>query len=665
MIGQFSRVGEAWLDRLVQAVVRVSSHAVLWPRPVKRGFVMAADALLCVLATWAAFSLRLGEWRLLDWPVVRFTLSMLVLWFPIAIYRGIYKAIFRYAGRGAVISLTLAVALMTVPLVIFYTFHQYPGVPRTLALLGPLMFLAAMTLARIVGRYILIDLFHSRPGDRMEESRVLIYGAGSLGQRLAASLAAEKGMRLVGYIDDDQSKHLHRLDGAPVWHSSRIGEAIERTGTTDVLLAMSDIGRRRKREIFDSLDGYDVEVRALPPMREMIAGRVTVSDLRPVQVEDLLGRAPVAPDEALLRAAVSGRRVMVTGAGGSIGSEICRQVLELGPSVLILVEASEFALFAVQQELEGALTRQPAEGRPMLVSRLVNVADRRAVDRLFAAASPQTVFHAAAYKHVPLVEDNPISGIENNLVGTMNCALAARGSGTERFILISTDKAVRPPNVMGATKRACEMLLQALDDQDTGSTIFAMVRFGNVLGSSGSVVPLFRRQIAEGGPVTVTHRDVTRYFMTIPEAAQLVIQAGGMAEGGEVFVLDMGEPVRIWDLATSMIRLAGLSVREQGSTQGDIEIVERGLRPGEKLYEELLIGDDPLPTSHRRIMRARESFLPYGTLMTHFDALLAAVGDNDPDAARDALRILVPTLAGAEAVSPETEPTDRTAAATS
>jgi len=603
------------------------------------------DALLCLLAIWLAFSLRLGEWRLLDWPVLRFAASTLVFWFAVAFYLGIYKAIFRYAGRGAIVSLTLAVAMATVPLILVYSISTYPGVPRTLPLLGPMMFLLAMTLARIVGRYVLVDLFHARPVDGSEERRTLIYGAGSLGQRLAASLNAERGFRLVGYIDDDHSKHHHRLDGAKVWHSSQIGAAIERTGATDVLLAITDIGRARKREIFDSLTDYNVDVRALPPMRELMAGRVAFSDLRPIEVEDLLGRAPVAPDTALLRAAVTGKCVMVTGAGGSIGSEICRQVIEMAPSELVIVDSSEQSLFPVQQELEGALSRSRGEDRTRLTSKLVNLVDERAVTRLFKAVPPETIFHAAAYKHVPMVEENPLSGIENNLLGTMNCALAARVAGSERFILISTDKAVRPPNIMGASKRVCELVLQALDYEHKGPTIYAMVRFGNVLGSSGSVVPLFRRQIAEGGPVTVTHRDVTRFFMTIPEAAQLVIQAGGMAEGGEVFVLDMGEPVRIWDLARSMIRLTGLTVRDSETGQGDIEIVECGLRPGEKLFEELLIDDDPQPTSHSRIMRARERFLPYDQLVTHLNPIFAAIAQDDPKAARDAMRDLVPTLA--------------------
>jgi FlaA1/EpsC-like NDP-sugar epimerase len=639
---------ETWLDALARWLIEKASYVLLWPRASKRIFVMLGDAVICVLAIWLAFSLRLGEWRLLDWPVIRFTLSTMAVWFPVALYQGVYSAIFRFAGRGTIVGLSMAMVITSIPLIVVYAIYTYPGVPRTVALLGPMMFLAAMSVARIIGRYVLIDLLHSRPEIGATEKRMLVYGAGSLGQRLAASLVAEKGLRLVGYIDDDPGKHRQRLDGRKVWHSSELEAVIKKTGATDVILAMSDIGRSRKREIVEAVKRYPVEVQALPPMRELIIGNVTINDLRPIDVEDLLGRAPVQPDVVLLARSVMGKRVMVTGAGGSIGSEICRQAIHLAPAQLVLVEANEFALFAIEQELQTLCDALPVAERPRIVSRLVNVANEEAVQRLFATCAPNTVYHAAAYKHVPLIEDNVLAGVENNLFGTLNCAVAARAAGVERFILISTDKAVRPPNVMGASKRVCEMVLQALDadQRDKGGAvpIFAMVRFGNVLGSSGSVVPLFRRQIAEGGPVTVTHRDVTRFFMTIPEASQLVIQAAGMAKGGEVFVLDMGEPVRIWDLARTMIKLAGLTVREPGTGEGDIEIVENGLRSGEKLYEELLIDNDPLPTSHPRIMCARESLISLSSLLLRLEAIRDSIMAGNIEECRSILHQLVPTL---------------------
>ena len=654
MTSRLSANVERWVEGLASKVIGWASRMALWPRALKRAFVLAGDALLCVFAVWLAFSLRLGEWRLLDhWAVLRFTLSMLILWFPISWYQRVYSSIFRYTGRRAIVPLTVAVGLSALPLIFVYAlFDPYAGVPRTVAILAPLIFLMMIVGARIVGRYILTDLFHSRPADGNAEKRTLIYGAGSLGQRLAASLAAERGMRMVGYLDDDFSKRGQRLDGAPVWHSSEIGDAIARTGATDVLLAMSDTSRQRKQEIVDSLKGHSVEVRILPPIREMIAGRVTVQDLRPIQIEDLLGRRPVEPDRDLLSRAVTGRVILVTGAGGSIGGEICRQVIELEPRRVILADVSEFALYAIHHELEETLAAMAPERQPALDARLVNVADAEAARHLFETNPPDTVFHAAAYKHVPLIEENVIAGVANNLRGTWNCAREAERAGAGHFILISTDKAVRPPNAMGASKRVCELMLQALASEKS-STVFAMVRFGNVLGSSGSVVPLFKRQIANGGPVTVTHRDVTRYFMTIPEAAQLVIQAAGMAEGGEVFVLDMGAPVRIMDLARSMIQLAGLSMREPGSEEGDIEIVERGLRPGEKLFEELLIGDSPLQTSHPRIMRARDGFVSLADLRGHLEMIEAAIMAADERACRAALRALVPTLRAPKGVDAE------------
>ncbi len=464
-----SRFSEAVVDRLAAWIIELASHAVLWPRPVKRGLVIAGDAVICVVAIWLAFSLRLGEWRLFDWPVVRFTLSLLLVWYPVAWFQQIYSAIFRYTGRGALVSLAVGICGTMVPLIYFYMILTYPGVPRTMAVLGPMMFLFGMALARIVGRYILIDLFHSRPAAGTKERRTLIYGAGSLGQRLAASLSAEQGMRLVGYVDDDATKRGQRLNGRRVWHSDDAGDAIERSGATHILLAMSGITRRRKREIIEALVDHPVEVQALPPMRELIEGKVTMSDLRTIEVEDLLGRSAVAPVPDLLSRTITGKRVLVTGAGGSIGSELCRQVIRLKPAELVLADANEFALFTIGMELEKIVASLPAGQRGSLVSRLVNVTDRDAVARLFGEMLPQTIFHAAAYKHVPLVEANVLAGVQNNIIGTMNCALAANATGAECFTLISTDKAVRPPNVMGATKRVCEMLLQAIVDKARAS----------------------------------------------------------------------------------------------------------------------------------------------------------------------------------------------------
>jgi FlaA1/EpsC-like NDP-sugar epimerase len=398
-----------------------------------------------------------------------------------------------------------------------------------------------------------------------------------------------------------------------------LAEVIERQRATDILLALPSISRQQRNAIVNEISKLPVYVKTLPQVSDMVDGSVSFSDIRDLDIEDLLGREPVAPNQLLLGRTIVGKSVLVTGAGGSIGSELCRQIVRIGARRLVLYEISEFALYAIDQEL-AALKAELGRENIEIVAALGSVTDAQRLAFIFERWQPDTVYHAAAYKHVPLVEANPVEGVRNNIIGTFEVVNAAHIANVSDFILISTDKAVRPTNVMGATKRGAEQILQAFADKP-GRTKFSMVRFGNVLGSSGSVVPLFRQQIEAGGPVTVTHRDVTRYFMTIPEAAGLVIQAGGLAKGGEVFVLDMGEPVRIIDLARTMIQLSGLTVRDELNPAGDIAIAEVGLRPGEKLYEELLIGESPTPTKHERIMMAREKFLPWGELLALLHAL--------------------------------------------
>lgn len=452
-------------------------------------------------------------------------------------------------------------------------------------------------------------------------------------------------MQVVGFVDDDASKAGHYLDGKKVHHSGDIAGLIARREVSDIVIAISNVSFSRRKQIIAALQPLPVNVQTLPVMREVFEGRVNADALRPIEVEDLLGRSPVPEHGDLLSRQVSGRLVMVTGAGGSIGSEICRQILAQKPAGLVMVDVNEFALFNIGRELEQALESVAEPFRPRLYQRLADVSSEAAVARLFAEFAPQTIFHAAAYKHVPMVEDNVIEAVRNNVLGARAMAQAAQKSGTNRFVLISTDKAVRPPNVMGASKRVCEVVLQDLARGSQGAgTVFSMVRFGNVLGSSGSVVPIFQRQIEAGGPVTVTHREVTRYFMTIFEAAQLVIQAGAMARGGEVFLLDMGEPVRIWDLARSMINLAGLKVRDEANPDGDIEIVERGLRPGEKLFEELLLDENSAPTEHPRIMQGSEHCPAPMVVASVLQQLEEAIAAGDELACKAALKVLVPTL---------------------
>jgi FlaA1/EpsC-like NDP-sugar epimerase len=451
---------------------------------------------------------------------------------------------------------------------------------------------------------------------------------------------------LVGFIDDDARLDGQRLGGVGVHHSGKLEHLIDGEQIDTVLLALPHAGRKRWREIIEHLRPLPVKVKTLPQIQHIVDGRVSFDDLREIQIEDLLGRDSVPPNEILLGRTIAGKVVMVTGAGGSIGSELCRQILTLHPRRLVLVEMTEHALYQIESEL---CARCEREGLSIPIdAELLTVVDSEATRRVFGRWRPDTVFHAAAYKHVPLVEKNVISGLRNNIVGTCNAAAAAEESGVERFILVSTDKAVRPTNVMGASKRVCEQILQARA-LSGNRTRFAMVRFGNVLGSSGSVVPRFKQQIRDGGPVTLTHRDVTRYFMTIPEAAQLVIQAGALAEGGEVYLLDMGESIRICDLARTMIELSGLTVRDEQNPDGDIEIAEVGLRPGEKLYEELLIDAQAKATAHTQIRRARERALDRATIDPLLAALIAAMDSGDREEALEILRQFVPEYAAQDA----------------
>lgn len=443
-------------------------------------------------------------------------------------------------------------------------------------------------------------------------------------------------MQVVGLLDDDDRLHGHVLNGLPVYNPVDLEFLVSELDISDVLLAMPSVNRKRRNEILANIRQVRVGVRTLPCLTELAQGRVHISDIRELDVDDLLGRDPVIPNFILLAKNIQDKVVLVTGAGGSIGGELCRQIIAVGPRKLLLVEISEFALYAIHQELEEKLAGRDVHLVPLLAS----VQDEERMREIMSTWRPDTVYHAAAYKHVPLVEHNPAEGIKNNVLGTLTAAQAAARNGVADFVLISTDKAVRPTNIMGASKRMAEMVLQALA-ATTAGTKFTMVRFGNVLGSSGSVVPRFRQQIRDGGPITLTHPEITRYFMTIPEAAQLVIQAGAMAKGGDVFVLDMGEPVKIIDLARRMVELSGLQVKDDENPDGDIEIEITGLRPGEKLYEELLIGDNPMPTSHPRIMKAHEGYMNWSELSQRLAALQRVLELNDVGVLRLMLQEIV------------------------
>jgi FlaA1/EpsC-like NDP-sugar epimerase len=613
------------------------------PRPLKRAMALGADALMCAITVWMAFNLRLESWT--AWSPAHFTAFAGAAAFalPLFIVFGLYRAIFRYAGLPALVTVLKAVAIYAVIYGFAFTFVSVPGVPRSVGLLQPLLLLLGVTLSRAFVRYWLGGIYQGIVG-RSSLPQVLIYGAGSAGRQLAAALKTSQELVVVGLLDDDDRLHGQVLNGLKIYDPAAIVDVVNKLRVTQVFLAMPSVSRARRNEILELVRAAHVQVRTLPGVMDLAQGKVQVSDLKELDIEDLLGRDPVPPNPLMLAKNITGRVVMVTGAGGSIGSELCRQIVKSGPSALLLVDLTEYALYAIELELQSYVLEKSSVD-VTLVPLLANVRDASRMAEILSTWKPHTVYHAAAYKHVPLVEHNPAEGVKNNVLGTLTTAMQAAAHGVSDFVLISTDKAVRPTNVMGASKRLAEMVLQAqaaVMAKAGGKTRFSMVRFGNVLGSSGSVVPLFRRQIKDGGPITLTDERITRYFMTIPEAAQLVIQAGAMASGGDVFVLDMGEPVRIADLARRMVELSGLALKDEANPNGDIEITVTGLRPGEKLYEELLIGDNPMPTSQPRIMKAHEDFLPWDVLQSKLSDLGLALDANNVPLIRSLLKDLVP-----------------------
>lgn len=612
------------------------------PRPAKRAIALGIDAALCALTVYLAFYLRLGI--LVD-PLVgppHPTMGAIALALPIFVSMGLYRAIFRHAGYGAVITIGRAIALYAIPYALIYTVVGVSGVPRTIGLIQPILLFIFVAATRLVARGYLGDTYRSLWIDQ-DTPRVIIYGAGNAGRQLASVIRATGEMKLVGFIDDDPALWRSTIDDTMVYSPEKLQRVADRHAVTDLLLALPSANRSRRAEIVARVKSMPLHVRTLPGMMDIARGSVSVSDLRDLEIDDLLGRSVVPPRTDLIERNITGLTVLVTGAGGSIGSELCRQIVAARPARLVLVDHSEFNLYAINKELQRETGDEDVD-QGEIVPILGSVCDAVRMDDVLSRFAPETVFHAAAYKHVPLVEYNSTEGIANNVFGTLVMARAAQRHNVRNFTLISTDKAVRPTNVMGTTKRLAEMVLQALAEQG-GASRFSMVRFGNVLGSSGSVVPLFRAQIAAGGPVTITDERITRYFMTIPEAAQLVLQAGAMARGGDVFLLDMGKPVRIVDLARNMIELSGLTVRSEANPGGDIAIETIGLRPGEKLYEELLIGESPLPTEHERIMRSHEDFTTWTLLEPALENLQAALAKSDAALARKLIMDLVPEFA--------------------
>jgi FlaA1/EpsC-like NDP-sugar epimerase len=590
------------------------------PGPLKRVIAICADAIMMPLALWAALSLKSGTpaFSVADWPAY---VAVVAVSTPIFVQMGLYRAVIRFLGYQALFAVAFAIVLSGTLLRFLGAGFGITALSWSVVTIYSCLALLYVAGSRIVVRYYLLTRYI-----QPTVARVAIYGAGDAGARLSTALLTTRAFDPLVFVDDKRSLQGRMVNGIKVHAPEQLPQLIKDRNIDRILLALPSLTRRRRHEILSGLEPLGVHVQTVPEFEQLVTGNATVGDIREVDVSDLLGRDSVPPKAGLFDACIRDRVVMVTGAGGSIGSELCRQIIGLGPRRLILFEMSELALYNIHRELRTFASQHSLTVD--LVGLIGNAHHKSRVRDILQAYRVQTVYHAAAYKHVPIVEQNVIEGIHNNVIATWYAAEAAHETEVDTFVLVSTDKAVNPTNVMGATKRFAEIVLQGLHRRGS-KTRFCMVRFGNVLASSGSVVPLFNEQIKAGGPVTVTHPEVIRYFMTIPEAAQLVIQAGSMAEGGDVFVLDMGKPVRIGDLARRMINLMGLTVRDEQHPDGDIEISYTGLRPAEKLYEELLIGNNVAGTEHPMILRAIEHSLPWERVQFLLEEILVAMSRFD------------------------------------
>lgn len=601
-------------------------------RPVKIIFMVLTDAICLPICYFIALALRLGTWDVVNQSSILLAAVMACVAFVFFVRSGLYGAVIRFIELHVVLTIGMGLGVVVLAAYLVMLLFGQAGIPRTSLAIFWLVAYVYVTLSRFGARSFLQRL--SGPTRRLRQ-KALIYGAGAAGAQLAQAMRQSRAYETVCFIDEDRALRHKTVAGVRVYGPDELRGLLDRYSISMIVLATPSLSPSRRSEVISSLAAFDIPVRVLPGIVDLVDGKITVSSIRELELGDLLGRDPVPPRPDLFARCIKGKAVLVTGAGGSIGSELCRQIVSQHPKCLVLLDHSEFNLYAIEAELLGKAPTVP------LVPVLGSVCDEALLDVTLAAYEIDTVYHAAAYKHVPLVESNAFQGVLNNVIGSLGIARAAGRAGVSSCVLISTDKAVRPTNIMGCTKRIAELAFQAAADEFKG-TCFSMVRFGNVLGSSGSVVPLFKRQINEGGPITLTHADINRYFMLIPEAAQLVIQAGAMAHGGDVFVLDMGAPVRILDLARKMIHLSGFSEKTDDFPDGDIAIKIVGLRPGEKLYEELLIGDDVRPSEHPKILRAQERMVPWRVLLPELEALCSACRRFDKEGVMLGIKLLVP-----------------------
>lgn len=621
----------------------------------KRAILVGYDLLAMILALWAAFSTRLGVFYL---PENAGVLGSAAASFAVgifALYRlQVYRVVLRYFDLSTVSRILAGAATAAAAWVIIVYFGQVRITSNGLPILVPrsvaFIYCGFLFLLLFMGRYVMAILLAGATRDQGPtpdaRSNVVIYGANPAGISLAHSMVRGSQFQLKGFIDDDSALHGQIVAGAPVYPPEMLPELARKAELTEVFLALPNATRSERLAAIARGRELKLSVKTIPAPEEIVSGRFTISDVRPIEVGDLLRRDPVEPLSDLIRIAAEGHNILITGAGGSIGSEICRQIVRARPKKLVLLDHSEFALYSIHEQLSETLNKLSEAEQPEVVPVVGSMLNESLVRELLARHDINTIYHAAAYKHVPLLEDNEVVGVENNVIGTLAVARAAFDARLTRFTMISTDKAVRPTSVMGASKRLAELIIQALAEQPECRTRFGIVRFGNVLDSSGSVVQRFRKQISAGGPVTVTHKDVVRFFMSIPEATQLVLQASAMARNGEVFVLDMGEPIKIADLARQMITLSGFTVRDELNPNGEIEIKYVGLRPGEKLYEELFVGEETLQTSHPRIRMASERPLSFDELQSRIDELTNAVKLGSPAAVRRVLDAIVRSEGG-------------------
>jgi len=628
------------LNRKLIFIEELSKEVLRQPRQVKTLIAIFIDLICCIFSVWFSYYLRIGDLiTLFDRGIEALILSIVII-FPIFIYLGLYRNILRYSGLYALIKFTKAIGIYGAIYSFVIVIIGINGIPRTIGIIQPLLLLILISFWRILIKSIL-NFNKNIDKPQVKNSKALVYGSGNAGRQLVRAMQESKEIKIMGFLDDNKNQHGFLIDGKPIYSPKLLKNLIAQKHINLILLALPSVERKRRIEIIRNLMKYKIAVRTIPSISELANGRSLINELNEIEMHDLLGRMQVDPFQDLMKKNIFQKNILVTGAGGSIGSELCRQIISLKPSKLILAEISEYALYSIYEELNQIGIKE-LEIIPLIGS----VQDSNRMRDIIKIWKPQSIYHAAAYKHVPIVEHNLVEGLKNNVFGTYRLAKLALEFKVENFVFISTDKAVRPTSIMGASKRLAELILQALDDSkeafnQKNKIKFSIVRFGNVLDSSGSVIPKFREQIKKGGPITLTHKEVTRYFMTIKEAAQLVIQASAISKGGDVFLLDMGDPIKIYDLAINMIQLSGLSLRNSQNKNGDIEIMITGLRPGEKLFEELLLSDLPEKTIHPKIYKSNEPFIKFEKLSVEIDKMENYINVNNLEKILENLQKLV------------------------